>query len=85
MNWKNNLEELIKETLNVKRATKPDDTILLACGCTPRRFLMLLNNEVKMTALEALIFSDWLKTDVRDMVSTIDGNESENFKKLHHA
>lgn len=85
MNWKNNLEELIKETLNVKKATKPDDNILLACGCTPRRFLMLLNNEVKMTALEALIFSDWLKTDVRDMVSTIEENESEKLKEIIHA
>ena len=71
MEWINNLEKLIKISFNVAKVTLPDDAILEKAGTSPVRFRMLIKNEVKMSAWEAVVFSDWLGTDPRDMVSTI--------------
>lgn len=71
MKWENNLEKLVKESLNVSRAIHPDLSILRAAGTSEVRFRMLLKNEVKMNAWEAIVFSDWLGVNPKDMVSVI--------------
>ena len=71
MNWINNLEKRIKESLKVSKATLPDSSILEKAGCSKKRFYTLLNNSAKMNAWEAMVFSAWLGTDPRDMVSIV--------------
>lgn len=72
MEWKNNLEQLIKKSLNVGKAIIPDASILNKSGTSETRFRMLLRNEVKMTAIELIVFSEWLKTEPNMMVSTVE-------------
>ena len=71
MEWKNNLEESIKESLKITKAIKPDAQILERSGTSETRFRMLLNNEVKMNAWEAIVFADWLQIDIRKIVSPV--------------
>ena len=74
MEWKNNLEESIKESLKITKAIKPDAKILEKAGTSEVRFRMLLNNEVKMNAWEAVVFAEWLQMDVNQIVSPFSKN-----------
>lgn len=72
MKWENKLEQQIKKSLNVSKAIIPDDTILSKSGTSESRFRFLLKNEVKMTALELLVFCEWLSIEPNDMISIED-------------
>jgi hypothetical protein len=80
MNWINNLEQNIKESLNVSKAIYPDDDILKKAGTSEVRFRMLLKNEVKMNAWEIIVFSDWLGIDPGEMVSPALENAKNNMQ-----
>ncbi len=83
MNWNNNLEKLVKETLNVSRPILPNEEILQRAGINYARYRALLNNQVKMTAWEAVVLSDWLGTDIRQMVSEVQCNQLEESIKAN--
>jgi len=70
MKWNNRLKCLFEDTENSKNVLPPYN-ILEKALCTPWRWYRLLNNDVKMNALELIIFSEWLGVDPKEMIEVI--------------
>ncbi|MBX7225473.1 MAG: hypothetical protein K1X55_05545 [Chitinophagales bacterium] len=68
MEWNNNLQKTIEHVFKSSKVV-PSDDILLAADCDRSRFLRLLRNRHKMTALELIVFAKWLHVPPEELIN----------------
>lgn len=67
MNQLNKLKATTEKTFRSSKVV-PNDEVLSAAQCDRGRYLRLLKNKTTMTALEVIVFSNWLKCSPMELI-----------------